>query len=192
MSAPQLNTINPVQVFTSHYNAWLHQRADMSKRYSDAISVVSDRSFNLFLNITSIAVAFLAVVLPLTSNSSNLFYFTSYLFFLEVVMGISLMLINVHFLEKDTLADAEWVDQCYEELIDKAAGLLLKAQSGTITQNDLNDYWTVRDSLHNTIDQRNKERRKRLSNRILRRSWIFYVIFILGVLSLLINIFIEH
>jgi hypothetical protein len=78
-------------------------------------------------------------------------------------------------------------EQQYERLINESARLLDKAKAGSITQSDLDAYWTIREELHVGIDKIQKDREKSLPNRVLKLSWIFYIIFLLGIISLLVN-----
>jgi len=159
----------------------------MTFRYADLTGRFEDREFNLFLSITSISAAFLAIVLPTTSNSGEFFQITTYIFFIEVLIGIGLMLLNINYSHKMISNDSSWVNEMYEKLINKSSELLSKAKLGTINQNDLDNYWAIRDELHKNIDQIKENHRKSLPGKILHLSWIFYVIFAIGIALLLIN-----
>ena len=187
MPAPQISQINPVTLFTKHHNDWLHSRAEMAKMYGEIGGEIDRKEFDLFLSVTSISAAFLAIVLPLTSRPGPFFQFTTYLFAIEVVVGVGLMIINIIYSRKGVAHDSRWVSQQYERLIDESARLLDRAKAGSINQSDLDAYWTIREELHVGIDKIQKDRKESLPNRILKLSWIFYFIFLLGKVSLLVN-----
>ena len=160
----------------------------MSKVYSSLGNEVENKEFNLFLSITSISAAFLAIVLPLTSNSGTFFRSATYTFLIEVLLGVGFMLLNIIYSKRGISHDSKWVDGKYKKLIKESSRLLSKAQIGTITQNDLDEYWTIRDELSTGIDKINKDRVNSLPGKILHYSWIFYVIFVLSIILLLANV----
>ena len=140
------------QEFTRDRDLWTDLLLKRRFYYQDLLTRVTDRQVNHILTLTTIAVALISIVIPIT----NLPFFSIIpicLLSLSIILGTSLVLYTI-FHDKNGIPktrDAEV--EIYSKFQSAANSNFNKAYSGNLTWNDVKDYFDLRKTIEEDLSK---------------------------------------
>lgn len=173
----------------------LHYTFDLNARNAD-------REFNLFLSLTALSAAFLAIIVPLIIDRFDVFMIFATVFFLiSSIVGIALLVFTIYRDKRLISEDSAWEQSIYEKYLKQSLDIENSLYEYNKEKNDnkwddvkykIERYFEGRKSLKSESEQRKLKKEEELSAKLLKylkkTFWSFFVSSILMLFAWFLNI----
>lgn len=160
----------------------LHYTFDLNARNAD-------REFNLFLSLTALSAAFLAIIVPLIVDRFDVFMIFATVFFLiSSIVGIALLVFTIYRDKRLISEDSAWEQSIYEKYLKQSLDIENNLYEYNKEKNNnkwedikykIERYFGGRKSLKSESEQRKLKKEEELSAKLLKyfkkTFWLFFV-----------------
>ncbi len=166
---------------------WTDLSIDSLYRSADLGARNSDREFNLILALTSLCVAFLTIVLPITQNGQSLLLLISGIsFLLTAIIGIIILILTISRDKRLIKSDGDWEHKTFNKYLGQTVDIRSKLFDYKKSPNDnllaeirseIEKYFQEREELDTQIEQRKSVKENEISAIALKYLGLFFSIF---------------
>jgi len=178
------------QEFNRDRNIWTDLLLTRRFWYQDLLTRIADRQMTHILTLSSIAIAIISIIFPITDEGTFLSTFSFLILSISALIGTILVLWTIFHDQKRLPIMRDEELGAYEKFHKAALENYNKALLGNITKKDIQDYFSLREQIKAKIKalEDNKFIRK-----LIGLSYIgFLIFFFLGMISFLLSVFCQR